>query len=848
MMNNFKPLTGLFPVAISCLVLAACGGSDGEVGDNLPGKNLDVVIGEPEPEQPDPDNPDEEPSSDQLVNLTNDDPALFVDENIIADFEDVAALQASGSGWTLTGVFDEVADWRGVTTSEEAARVGTAAVSTCEIGGNACDPSVGSILTPAFTVNSDYINFLMTGGATDVGAEIRLAGTETVLASFQPNTCGKAHITNDEDWFHFDVSALQGESVQLYLFDNEEGGCGFVSFDHFYLSGMAVGALAGSAQVPLEAFRVTLPEDASANVISRFDDALKMTASVDNNGEGWTATGAFETPASEAAWEGNSANLNAARIGVRGFSSCATGDLACEAQTGTITSADFTVNSDFIRFLAAGGSADNQSVSVNLLRSGTDEVLASFTPQTCDPTYVSGDDDWYHIDVSAIQGQNVKLQIVDNSTDACGFIAVDHAYQTGAASFEGEGGATVTPLVSAVATIPEEFQSYNVDVAADAFDEGAVVARFDDPQAMLDAGWTAGGDFSSPADSTSWAGTTAVDAAARVGLKAISTCELNNNASGCDAPMGSLTSPLTTIIDPYLYFLMGGGNGEVPVGLRVLDSIGNELINYSPATCGPSHIDGNDDWTFIDQSAIGGAKVYYQLYDEEPGGCGFVSFDHLYQTDRDPASTDGALPASMINGGAIFLDDTQMQSIGFHSSLPYADSNETVIGRFDDAQAELDAGWVASGAFASPADGQAWQGTTRDEIDVAAHIGVGAVSTCEINSNASGCDAPTGTLTSPAFTVSADSPILAFMMAGGNGAAPVGLRVLSAADDSELENYTPNSCGPSHIDGDDDWVEIDLSAYAGSDVKVQIYDQEAGGCGFLSFDHVHMTSGTVYTP
>lgn len=847
-MNKFSERMGLVPLAVSCLVLAACGSSDSDVPDTLPGKNLDVVIGEPEePEQP--EEPGDDTYNEELVNVSNDDPDLFVQANIVADFEDIDAIQASGSGWTLTGVFADVDDWTGVTSSiEGAARVGSAAVSTCEIGGNDCDSNVGSILTPPFTVTSDYLNFLMTGGATAVGAEIRLAGTDTVLAAFQPNSCGRATITDNDDWFHFDISALRGEEVQLYLFDNEEGGCGFISFDHFYQSGMAIGAVGDVAEVPLEPFNVTLPEDASANVISRFDNAVKMTTSVEENGEGWSATGDFEAPTSVDAWQGNSANLNAARIGDRGFSSCATGDTACEAQTGTITSAAFAINSDYIRFLAAGGSADNQEVSINLLRAGTNEVLASFTPETCDPTYMNGDDDWYHMDVSAIQGQNVRLEIVDNSTEACGFISIDHAYQTSALSFEDDDGVEVIPDVGGVADIPAEFKSYNVDVAADAFEEGAVVANFDEPQAMLDAGWTASGDFASPASETAWAGTTVVDASARVGIQAVSTCELNDNAAGCDAPVGALTSPLTTIIDPYLYFLMAGGNGEVPVGLRVLDSIGNELINYSPATCGPSHIDGNDDWTFIDQSMIHGAKVYYQLYDEESGGCGFVSFDHLYQTDRDPASTDGVLPADMINAGAIILDDTQMQSIGFNSSLPYADSNETVIGRFDDAEAELAAGWVATGDFANPADGQAWQGTTRDEVDVAAHIGVGAVSTCELNNNASGCDAPTGTLTSPTFTVSADKPILAFMMKGGNGTAPVGLRVLSATDDSELENHISNSCGPSHIDGDDDWVEIDLSAYAGDDVKVEIYDNEPGGCGFVSFDHVHMTSGTVYTP
>lgn len=844
-MYKINQRVGLIPLAIGCLILAGCGSSDSGVGDTLPGKNLDLVIGEPdEPDQP--DDPDDGTYNEDLVNVTNDDPGLFIQENIVADFEDIAAMQATDSGWTLTGVFAESDDWTGVTSREESARVGSAAVSTCEIGGLDCDSPVGTILTPPFTVTTDHLNFLMTGGATDVGAEIRLAGTDTVLAAFQPNSCDRAHITDNDDWFHFDVSSLRGEEVQLFLFDNEEGGCGFVSFDHFYLSDMAVGSLGDIAEVPLEAFNVTLPDDASNNVISRFDNAVRMTTSVEDNGEGWTATGDFEAPTSVDAWEGNSANLNAARIGERAFSSCATGETGCEARTGTITSAAFAVNSDYIRFLAAGGSADNQDVSINLLRAGTDEVLASFTPQTCEPTHMTGDDDWYHLDVSSIQGQSVRLQIVDDSTEPCGFISIDHAYQTSSTSFQGDDGSEVTPNVGAVADIPEEFQSQNVDVASDAFDEGAVVGNFDDPQAMLDAGWVARGDFADPATDTAWAGTTVSDAAARVGIQAVSTCELNDNAAGCDEPMGSLTSPLTTIIHPYLYFLMKGGNGEVPVGLRVLDSIGNQLINFSPDSCGPSHIDSNDDWTFIDQSLIQGAKVHYQLYDEESGGCGFVSFDHLYQTDRDPSSTDGQLPADMINGGAIFLDDEQMQSVGFYSSLPYADSNEMVIGRFDDAEAELAAGWVASGDFASPADGQAWQGVAGNEG--AARIGVGAVSTCELNDNAAGCDAPTGTLTSPTFTVPADKPILAFMMSGGNGTAPVGLRVLSAADDSELENHTPDSCGSAHISGDEDWVEIDLSAYAGSDVKVEIYDHESGGCGFVSFDHVHMTSGTVYTP
>jgi hypothetical protein len=89
---------------------------------------------------------------------------------------------------------------------------------------------------------------------------------------------------------------------------------------------------------------------------------------------------------------------------------------------------------------------------------------------------------------------------------------------------------------------------------------------------------------------------------------------------------------------------------------------------------------------------------------------------------------------------------------------------------------------------------------------------------------------------------------LNMLLAGGNGTAPVGVRVKRVSDDSEVAAYSPNSCGPSHIDGDDDWVTLDLSAYVGESLYVEIYDNEAGGCGFLSFDHLHMSSVVAQLP
>jgi hypothetical protein len=812
-------------IVLSCALVTACGGSESPRYD---GEWVPVPA---PPGSDDGDTGDE--GQDGLTNVTNDDPELFA--KVIADFEDMEAMKNPDNGWTLTGVFAEFDDWSGVTTRPEAARVGDAAVSTCEIGGNDCDSNTGSILTPAFTVESNYINFLMSGGATNVGLELRKAGTDTALVSYQPNSCDRPHITDNDDWFHLDVSTLQGEEVQLYLFDSEEGGCGFVSFDHFYESSTAVGTLAAAAAPALEATGVSIPIDATVGVISDFDDALQMTEA------GWTADGNFAAPATADAWQGLSTAEGAARIGDRAFSSCGTGSAGCDEFMGTITSASFRVESSYLRFLAVGGSIDNHDAAINILRASTDEVLASFTPETCvEQRYITGDSDWYQFDVTDLVGQNVKLQVVDASNADCGFISVDHAYQTNSATIQTADGAEITPASAGVAEVPDEMKTYNVDVAADAFADGKVVGRFDVPQAMLDAGWTGTGVFAAPLTDDYWAGSTAVDAAARVGLRAVSTCEINDNAEGCDAPTGTLTSPITTVSDVYLYFLMGGGNGDAPVGMRILDSIGNTLLSYSPGSCGPSHIDGNDDWTYIDQSQIQNAMVHYQLFDEEPGGCGFVSFDHLYQSATAPDAEP--VFASATNGGLVMPDSTQLQSLGFHASLPYADSNSNVIGRFDDAQAEIDNGWVATGGFASPAAAGAWQGSTS--VPASARIGAGAVSSCELGG--ADCDSPTGTLTSPAFAVTAEQPILSLMLTGGNGGPNVGLEVRWVDDGSVLASSTPNACAPSHIDGNDDWVDIDLSAHVGKSVQVYLFDNEPGGCGFISFDHVHMSDGVPY--
>ena len=811
-------------------------------------------------------------------------------QNIVASFDDPLALQADTDRYVVTGVFADPAVAEAGWDNFDAAYIGGSAVSTCEIGatpGN-CDAPVGSITIKDVEITGDYLNFLMAGGngSVPVGVRILAAGSDQELGSYMPATCGVTPpwISSNDDWSHFDVSALRGQSVDIVIFDEEAGGCGFLAFDHFFQSDIEIGSFVGAAAAPgvdsdgdgvsdaqddfpndptetrdsdgdgvgdnadafpedptetvdtdgdgvgdnadsdpedpnvtLAVVNVTLnPEGGLAeNVIADFDDPLAIQADSDK----FELTGVFaDSGIAMGGWNDLATRDDAARIGAAAVTTCEIGEGGCDAPMGTILIKGVEVQSRHINFMMSGGNGGN-NVGVRILLPGEGEEdpseLANYTPNFCGNPIIASDEHWAHFDVTDLIGRSVDILIYDNEEAGCGFLSFDHFYQ-GSEAIGANVGVVSAPL-----------ESVNVTVDPENYGLGLIPGgSFENPELMLsEGGWEATGDFAG-GSADSWVGTTRFDTAARIGQRAVSTCEMNDNAAGCDAPVGTLMTPAFRVSRDYLQFLMAGGNGDAPVGVEVLDTIGTGLARYQPNSCGPANIDGDDDWTFFDVSMVRGAFVRVRFFDEEPGGCGFVSFDHIYETDALH------LPDAAIAAGQVL----PVATLGYNVTVT-EDSFVDVIGDFNDALEMLNNGWTATGAFESPADADAWTGTTR--FPEAAHVGARAVSTCEINANGEGCDAPTGTLTSPAFMVSAERPYLNLLLGGGNGDAPVGIRVLGDGD-AVITEAKANSCGPAFVDGDDDWTSIDLSANAGSMVQVQLFDEEPGGCGFLSFDHVHM--------
>lgn len=844
------------------------------------------------------DNKDSRPNDPNVtlaaVGVTLNDEAINA-ANIIESFDDPVAIVNDTDGYAVTGIFANAdAASVGWNNFSQAAYVGQNSVATCEFNNNAegCDAPVGSVTVKNVEMNNRYLTMLLAGsnGSAPVGVRIIQSSNQQVLADFIPSTCGVSSpwITGDTDWVHFDLADLQGLEIDIQLYDEEAGGCGFLAFDHIYQGNIAVGTLAGTLSVPdtdsdndgvpdnqdafpndpsettdsdddgvgdnadafpndptetldtdddgtgdnadadpndpnvsLAIVLVTANEESTQtqNIISSFDDV----AAIQSNTEKYSLTGAFVDATN---WNDLQFRDDSARIGPASVSTCEIGDGNCDAPTGRILINNVEIQGDYINFLMSGGNGSND-VGVKILLASDDDgldgiELASYTPNFCGNPVIASDEHWTNFDVSALIGLTVDILIYDDEEGGCGFLAFDHFYQ---------GDISVGTSVS---TISQPLTPTNL-----AFDSSNALANlisggsFEDPIQMLSNGWVATGAFVSPANNDAWTGTARAEntAAARIGARAVSTCELNDNSEGCDAPVGTLLSPIFKVTNEYLQFLMAGGNGSAPVGLKVKDTLGNDLVEYRPNSCGPSHIDGDNDWTYIDTSSIVNAHIQVELFDNEPGGCGFVSFDHIYQT---PSVFN---PDVSINGGVVSATD----NLGFNV-LVDASSFEQVIGNFNSANEMLGQGWIATGAFENPENDGSWSGTTRESNTSSARVGSRAVSTCELNDNRDGCDAPTGTLTSPGFIIDSNRPYLSLLMAGGDGSGLVGIKVIDSSDDTVLSEFNPNSCGPANIDGDDDWVSIDLSGHVGQSVKVELFDNNPGGCGFVSFDHLHMTA------
>ena len=128
----------------------------------------------------------------------------------------------------------------------------------------------------------------------------------------------------------------------------------------------------------------------------------------------WTSTGnAFGSKPSQGTAPAGQTHVS----GFLGKGLVNTFDPGGDAQTGTLTSADFTIENDYIYFLIGGGNIPN-NLCLNL-------IIDGLTVKTA--TGNNNEELVFHSwDVSIYKGQTAKLQIVDNVTGGWGHLNIDN--------------------------------------------------------------------------------------------------------------------------------------------------------------------------------------------------------------------------------------------------------------------------------------------------------------------------------------------------------------------------------------------------------------------------------------
>ncbi|GAA3618960.1 GH32 C-terminal domain-containing protein [Microlunatus ginsengisoli] len=128
-------------------------------------------------------------------------------------------------------------------------------------------------------------------------------------------------------------------------------------------------------------------------------------------GDGWTATGDF-------VGEGPASSTLPGQLGSKVLDTCVK---TCDPAVGTISSPDFTIDTNYIDLLVGGGNhpmSGTDPTAVNLVVDG--EVVATATGKN------SGSLDWVAWDTSALKGRTAHIEVVDQRTADWGHLMVDN--------------------------------------------------------------------------------------------------------------------------------------------------------------------------------------------------------------------------------------------------------------------------------------------------------------------------------------------------------------------------------------------------------------------------------------
>ncbi len=411
-----------------------------------------------------------------------------------------------------------------------------------------------------------------------------------------------------------------------------------------------------------------------------------------------------------------------------------------------------------------------------------------------------------------------------------------------------------------------------------------LVADFENPEALLDAGWTATGDFANPLNVNAWVGTSLPSSdAGFIGQRSFNSCQ-PGTGSACQE-WGTLISPPIPVTRRYLNFLIAGTPGADHIAVIILDSeddfsdlddSNNDIARIQPLYSTPGYISSDFDWRSIDlesEMAATDSSIRIVIRDE---GAGSINVDHFFFSDQPwglrQDEWSNSRPSFLGNPSTAIGDSTylRLHPGGFD---PATGQPAALFGGFDDASTlSTDDGWeYSAGILAQDATAPATAtlaglfGTESNR----GRIGANPLSTCGITDpNPGRCRHSTGvTITSPAFTVTA--PYLNFLLGGGSEMGSMPSVALSGADPSSTTTefrlfagdndadtaseavlrMSPRGCAESlyssSYGNEDLWQSIDVSAYMNQTLRFQLIDNSMAGCQTITLDHMYFSDFPV---
>ncbi|MEV4687320.1 glycoside hydrolase family 32 protein [Microbacterium sp. LWH3-1.2] len=142
---------------------------------------------------------------------------------VIADFEGDSWAQ----GWTATNSFIGT----GPTAADAPGQVGARLADTFVGGG---DPATGTITSPAFTIDRNFLHFLVGGGDHPLGVEP--ATSAQLLVDGQPVRTATGADSADLRHVEWDLRDLAGRTAQFQILDDATGQWGHLMVDQVILS------------------------------------------------------------------------------------------------------------------------------------------------------------------------------------------------------------------------------------------------------------------------------------------------------------------------------------------------------------------------------------------------------------------------------------------------------------------------------------------------------------------------------------------------------------------------------------------------------------------------------------